>query len=180
MTKQTRIAVLLLVIAWLVAVPSLAQEGQIKAIAEDALTYGSPMVMNYGVMDEAFIDKTSSQYKCPFNQLYNTARVFTPKDTAVVTPNSDTPYTFFCADLRAEPVVFTVPTIENGRYYSVQLIDWYTFNFGYVGSRTTANAVLVIGPGSGSSRRRSTNTCWPTARTAVSQVPPRRCGKSWS
>ncbi len=122
---------------------------QTQQIAEEAFVYGFPMVMNYGVVYESFIDKSSSQYKCPFNQLYNTARVFTPKDTAVVTPNSDTPYSFFCADLRAEPVVFTVPPIEKGRYYSVQLVDWYTFNYGYVGSRTTGNgggSYMIAGP----------------------------------
>src|SRR5262249_50902698 len=116
---------------------------------EEAIIYGFPMVMNYGVVYESFIDKSSSQYKCPFNQLYNTARVFTPKDTAVVTPNSDTPYSFFCADLRAEPVVFTVPAIETGRYYSVQRVDFYTLNYASVGSRTTGNTAanyLIAGP----------------------------------
>jgi hypothetical protein len=31
-----------------------------------------------------------SQYKAPIGTLTNEARVFTPKDTAVITPNSDT------------------------------------------------------------------------------------------
>jgi hypothetical protein len=153
MRRQMMLAACSLVLAWLMTVTGLAQEklakGEAKAIAEEAFVYGFPMVMNYGVMYETYIDKSSSQYKCPLNQLYNTARVFTPKDTAVVTPNSDTPYSFFCADLRAEPVVFTVPEIDKGRYFSVQLIDWYTFNFGYVGSRTTGNgggSYLVAGP----------------------------------
>jgi hypothetical protein len=153
MNQQTTLHVLCLVTAWLTAVPGMAQEkpakGQVKDIAEEALIYGFPMLRNYGVVYQTFIDKTSSQYKCPFNQLYNTARVLTPKDTAVVTPNSDTPYSFFCADLRAEPVVFTIPAIEKGRYYSVQLVDFYTFNYGYVGSRTTGNGggtYMIAGP----------------------------------
>jgi hypothetical protein len=153
MRRQTIVAACSLVLAWLTTVPGMAQEkldkGEAKAVAEEAFVYGFPMVMNYGVMYESFIDKSSPQYRCPFNQIYNTARVFTPKDTAVVTPNSDTPYSFFCADLGAEPVVFTVPEVEKGRYFSVQLIDWYTFNFGYVGSRTTGNgggSYLVAGP----------------------------------
>jgi hypothetical protein len=119
------------------------------AITEDAFIYGFPMVMNYAVMNEYFINKNSGQYKCPFNQMYNTARVYTPKDTAVVTPNSDTPYSFFCADLRAEPVVVTVPKIDQKRYYSIQLVDMYTFNYGYVGSRATGNAAgrfMIAGP----------------------------------
>jgi hypothetical protein len=99
---------------------------------------------------EFFIDKTSSQYRAPFNTLYNEARVFTHKDTAVVTPNSDTPYSFAGLDLRAEPFVLSVPAIEKKRYYSVQLIDWNTFNYGYIGSRPTGNEAgdyLIAGPG---------------------------------
>ena len=53
------------------------------------------------------------------------------------------------ADLRAEPLVFTVPAVEKGRYYSLQFIDMYTFNFAYVGSRATGNGAgsyLLAGP----------------------------------
>src|SRR5262245_27248562 len=123
--------------------------GKTRKIAEEGFIYGLPLVMNYAVNYEFWVDKTSSQYKCPFNQLFNESRVFTYKDTAVVTPNSDTPYSFLGADLRAEPLVITVPAIEKSRYYSVQLIDWNTFNFGYIGSRATASApgnYLVAGP----------------------------------
>ena len=49
------------------------------------------------------MDKNSGQYKAPFNQIKNEARVFTYKDTAIVTPNSDTPYSLCWLDLRAEP-----------------------------------------------------------------------------
>ena len=80
-----------------------------KDIYRDAYVYGFPMVMNYGVMYEYFVDKNSGQYKAPFNQIYNEARVFTPKDTAIITPNSDTPYSFVGLDLRAEPIVLCVP-----------------------------------------------------------------------
>src|SRR6516225_319460 len=117
---------------------------------QKAYIYVFPMVANYKAMYEFFIDKSSSQYKGPFNTIVNDSHVFTPKDTAVVTPNSDTPYSFLQADLRAEPIVFCVPDIDKNRYYSVQLIDMYTFNYGYVGSRTTGNlegCYLVSGPG---------------------------------
>jgi len=114
-----------------------------------AYIYAFPMVMNYGVMYEFAIDKNSGQYKAPFNQISNEARVFTPKDTAVVTPNSDTPYSILAMDLRTEPIVLCMPQVEKGRYYVVQLVDMYTFNYGYMGSRTTGNApgcFLVAGP----------------------------------
>ena len=126
--------------------PSVAE---IKAIAEEGFIYGLPIVMNYGVMYEYVIDKNSSQYKAPFNKFYNMRRVATPEDTAIVTPNSDTPYSIGFMDLRAEPVVISVPAIDKSRYYSVQLCDGNTFNYGYIGTRTTgteAGDYMVAGP----------------------------------
>jgi len=120
-----------------------------KDIYREAYIYGFPMVMNYGVLYAYFVDKNSGQYKAPFNQIFNEDRVFTPKDTAIVTPNSDTPYSFVGLDLRAEPVVLCVPKVEKSRYYSVQLVDMYTFNYGYIGSRATGNdagCYMVAGP----------------------------------
>ena len=68
-----------------------------KAIAEEGFIYGLPIVMNYAVMYEYAVDKNSGQFKAPFNQINNEARVFTYKDTAIVTPNSDTPYSLAVA-----------------------------------------------------------------------------------
>jgi hypothetical protein len=120
-----------------------------KDTAQEAYVYGFPMLMNYGVMYMYFVDRNSGQFKAPFNQITNEARVFTPKDTAIVTPNSDTPYSFVGLDLRAEPIVLCVPKIEKSRYYDVQLVDMYTFNYGYIGSRATGNdagCFMVAGP----------------------------------
>jgi hypothetical protein len=122
---------------------------QAATIAKDAFIYGYPMVINYGTMFEFAINKNQSQYKAPFNQIYNSANVFTPQDTAIVTPNSDTPYSFLWADLRAEPLVLGVPQVEGGRYYSLQFTDLYTYNFAYVGTATTGNDAgnfLLAGP----------------------------------
>ncbi|MDH7799870.1 MULTISPECIES: DUF1254 domain-containing protein [unclassified Beijerinckia] len=121
-----------------------------RQIARDAYIYGVPMVSMYGTMYEFSVDKANPQYKGPFNSILNIARVFTPEDTAFVTPNSDTPYSFIGLDLRAEPVVITLPPIEKNRYFVFQMMDLYTFNFDYLGSRTTGNAgghYLVAGPG---------------------------------
>ena len=105
--------------------------------------------MNYAVMYDFIIDKTSNQHKAPFNILKNESNVFTYKDTAVVTPNSDTPCSFVWMDLRAEPMIVSVPAIDRKRYYSVQLCDGNTYNFGYVGTRATGTAAgdyMVVGP----------------------------------
>ena len=123
---------------------------QARAIAKEAYIWGFPMVDNYRVMYSYFVDKDDPEYKGGWNQIHNTARVYTPADTAVQTPNSDTPYSAVGADLRTEPLVLTVPPIEQDRYYSLQFIDLYTYNIAYVGSRTTGNAggkYLLAGPG---------------------------------
>ena len=120
-----------------------------RAIAKEATIYGFPLVDSYRIQYSYFVDRSGSEFKAPWNTLSNTARVFTPDDKAIQTPNSDTPYSFLGADLRAEPLVLTVPAIEKGRYYSLQFIDMYTFDFAYVGSRTTGNDAgrfLLAGP----------------------------------
>lgn len=122
---------------------------QARAIARDAYVFGIPMVGTYKTMYVMSIDSKNSQYQGPFNKVLNSARVFTPEDTAFVTPNSDTPYSFIGLDLRAEPMVLTVPKIDKNRYFVFQIMDLYTFNFDYIGTRATGNGggtYLFAGP----------------------------------
>ncbi len=134
--------------------PGLAQSSitpeEARAIAKEAYIYGFPMVDNYRIEHAYFVDTKNPEYKGPWNTLVNIPRVYTPADTAIQTPNSDTPYSMLGMDLRAEPLVLTVPPIERERYFSIQLIDAYTFNFAYIGSRVTGNdggSYLIAGPG---------------------------------
>jgi hypothetical protein len=120
-----------------------------KDIAEAGFIYGLPIVMNYAVMYEYAVDRNSGQFKAPFNQIKNEPNVFTYKDTAIPTPNSDTPYSFVWMDLRAEPIVLSVPAVDPKRYYSVMLCDGNTYNYAYIGSRATgseAGDYMVVGP----------------------------------
>ncbi|APO72698.1 hypothetical protein IE4872_PD02186 (plasmid) [Rhizobium gallicum] len=120
-----------------------------RAIAKEAYIYGFALVDSYRIQYAYFVDEKNPEYKAPWNQLKNIPRVYTPADTAIQTPNSDTPYSMIGMDLRAEPMVLTVPKIEKDRYFSIQLIDAYTFNFDYAGSRTTGNgggSFMVAGP----------------------------------
>jgi hypothetical protein len=120
-----------------------------KDIAEAGFIYGLPVVMNYAVMYEYAVDRASGQFKAPFNQLKNEPNVFTYRDKAIPTPNSDTPYSFVWTDLRAEPIVLSVPAVDPKRYYSVMLCDGNTYNYGYIGSRATgheAGDYMVVGP----------------------------------
>ncbi len=120
-----------------------------RAIAQEAYIYGFPINDNYRIQYSYFVDKGGPEYKGPWNRVHNSARVFTPEDKAIQTPNSDTPYSQIGADLRSEPLVISVPEVEKGRYYSLQFVDMYTYNFAYVGSRATGNDAgnfLLAGP----------------------------------
>ena len=120
-----------------------------RKIAREAYIYGYPMVDGYRIQHAYFVEKDNTEYKGPYNVLVSAARVYTADDKVVQTPNSDTPYGMLGFDLRTEPIVLTVPAMEKNRYFSIQLIDAYTHNFDYIGSRTTGNDAgnyLVAGP----------------------------------
>ena len=121
-----------------------------RAIAKEAYVYGFASVDAYRIQYAYFVDRENPEYKAPWNQIRNIPRVYSPDDKAIQTPNSDTPYSMVGMDLRAEPIMLTVPPIEKERYFSIQLVDLYTHNFGYIGSRATGNdggSFLVAGPG---------------------------------
>ncbi|MBB4307350.1 MULTISPECIES: DUF1254 domain-containing protein [Rhizobium] len=149
-----------------------------RAIAKEAYIYGFPMVDSYRVQYQYFVDATNPEYKAPWNHLVNTLRVYTPADRAFPSPNSDTPYSWLGMDLRAEPMVLTMPVIDEKRYFTIQLIDGYTYIIDYIGSRTTGNgggSYLIAGPGwkgetpAGVKKvfRSDTNLAWGVYRTQL-------------
>lgn len=123
---------------------------EIRAIAKQAYIYGFPVVTNFQTLYKQAVDTTNPDYRAPFNTIASSANVATPDDKFVVTPNSDTPYSFLWMDLRAEPVIVIMPKIEKNRYYTGQMIDLYTFNFAYLGTRSYGNdggTFMIAGPG---------------------------------
>jgi hypothetical protein len=118
-------------------------------IAHDAFIYGYPAVDLYSILYKYTADPSSPEYKAPLNTIYNTRHVATPQDTAIVAPNCDTPYSYAWLDLRAEPMVLSIPPFEPNRYVSLMLVDLYTYIVGYVTPRTNGNTggdFLVAGP----------------------------------
>ncbi len=147
--RSTLIAAAMFAVGPAIAADEAVSTSEARSIAKDAYIYGFPMVESYKTLYGQAVDPGGPNFKAPFNQIGNTANVFTPKDTAIITPNSDTPYSFVWMDLRAEPIVLTLPAIEESRYYSVQLIDLYTQNFAYLGKRTTGSNggnFMIAGP----------------------------------
>ena len=94
------------------------------------------------------------RHTAPFNTFFNAKALATPTSRTVVSPNVDTLYSSAWLDLRAEPLLLSVPKVTNQdrvtpRYYSMQMVDAYTYNFAIVGSRTTGSApqmFAIAGP----------------------------------
>jgi len=142
-------AVLLALAACAPADDASLTDSEAKSIAREAWVYGFPMVVNYKTLNMYVVDESSPEYKGPLNHFGCEARVFTPADKVVVTPNADTPYCMFWGDLRAEPLVLTVPEMKPDRFYQFQFIDLYTHNFAYVSTVATGNTAgsyLIAGP----------------------------------
>lgn len=83
------------------------------------------------------------------NQLGHADKLADPTAVDVVSPNNDTLYSAAWLDLRAEPMVLSFPDF-GGRFYTVQLIDAYTNNFGYISQLHDgfkAQTVVFVPPG---------------------------------
>jgi hypothetical protein len=120
-----------------------------REIAREAYIYGFPTVVNYKTMYLYTLNEQSPEYKGPLNFVGCDARLLTPEDKAVVTPNADTPYCMFWADIRSEPVIISLPEMEPERFYHFQLIDLNTHNFAYLGTLSTGNeagSYMITGP----------------------------------
>ena len=116
------------------------------AIAEEAFIYTFPILESYKMM---FAQAVSDDTGVPFNAVVHNTSLLGPDYTLIVRPNNDTLYSAAWLDLRAEPMVLAVPAVPPERYYSFQMIDLLTHNFGYVGSRATgteAGHYLIAGP----------------------------------
>jgi len=122
---------------------------EVKAIAIEAYIYAFPMLDNYKMLFVQAVWEKSPAYEAPLNQLKNKAVLLGPEYTTIVRPNNDTFYSIVWMDLRSEPMVISVPAISDKRYYSFQLIDLYTHNFDYIGTRKTgfgAGSYVIAGP----------------------------------
>lgn len=127
-----------------------ARRAEVRALAKEAFLYGYATVDNYNVLYNYALNPRSPEYKAPLNSISHVRDVATPEDKAIVAPNVDTPYSYAWLDLRAEPLVLSMPVFERHRYVSLQLIDAYTYIIGYVTPRTQGSAggdFLVAGPG---------------------------------
>jgi hypothetical protein len=72
-----------------------------------------------------------------------------PQSRIIVAPNRDTLYSVAVLDLRSEPMVLTLPRVDD-RYYTYQFLDAWTESFAYIGTRAThgrAGTWVITPPG---------------------------------
>lgn len=120
-----------------------------QAIAKDAYLYSYAMMESYQTWRTQAVDKTANGDVGGFNVFRHYSEPFTPENKDIVTPNNDTPYSWAWLDLRAEPMVVSVPAVPQDRYYVMQWIDLFTQNFAYIGVRSTgfgAGNYMITGP----------------------------------
>ena len=124
-----------------------AQDGM-QGVVTDAYLFGYPLVM----MDVTRLVSTGvpkvDGAKAPVNQL-NHLRAFPDYTfTDVVSPNADTLYSLGFLDLKAEPMILSVPAVGK-RYYLMQMVDAWTNVFASPGTRTTGGGkgeFAIVGP----------------------------------
>lgn len=117
------------------------------AIAK-AFIYGYPLVYDLDEVGHFVGGGGTLPIDGPFNQLV-AARDLLGPETKFVTPNNDTLYLMGMCDVRGCPLVLEVPEVAD-RYYVLQLVDAWSNNFAYIGTRATgtgAATYLLVEPG---------------------------------
>ena len=149
-----RLAASLIASCVLIGAPSLSSAQSVspteaRAVAKDAYIYAYAMLESYQTWRSQAVDANSNGYVGGFNVFRHYSEPFTPENRDIVTPNNDTPYSWAWLDLRAEPMVVSVPAVPKDRYYVMQWIDLFTYNFAYIGVRSTgfdAGSYMIAGP----------------------------------
>ena len=119
-----------------------------RKIAREAYIFNYPLVMMYRTMYLQAIDTKSKSYSGGFGKWLHLG-TSSPKDTDIVSPNNDSPYSYAWVDLRAEPWVLTMPKIEAKRFYTSQWDDLWGFVLDNPGSVEDGNdgvSVLLASP----------------------------------
>lgn len=151
---------------------------EVERIAYEAYIWGYPLV----VMERTRLRglyKPSDGVAGETNKLKHFRALLNWRNRTVVMPNADTLYSSAWLDLSQGPMVLSVPALSGAmdRYYSYQLMDWYTNTVGYVGTRTVgkgASRTLIAGPQWNGAlptgmrlQRCPTNKAWLLGRTLV-------------
>jgi hypothetical protein len=126
---------------------AVSREEEGYSLGLQAFKYGYPAIEMYRSRFEWHYDPSSPSFGGGINTLGHTKRA-THEDRFVVTPINDAVYSRAFVDLSIEPIVIQVPQIDPN-YWTIQICDFYTNSFGYIGKRMGdgAGAYAIVGPG---------------------------------
>ncbi|MBS1676350.1 MAG: DUF1254 domain-containing protein [Actinobacteria bacterium] len=117
-------------------------------LAAQAFVYAYPLEYALREMAGFTTDHSTLPVGGPWNELHHARELLGP-ETEFVSPNNDTLYSLSSLDLRGGPLLLEVP--ETGsRYYVLQMIDAWSNNFAYVGTRShggDGGRFLLAAPG---------------------------------
>ncbi len=114
-----------------------------------AYIYGFPAIM-YANLRHQWIAGRQGPISMGVNEYWHSRTLSDPRMQYGGSPNRETPYSLAFIDVANEPVVLTVPENPERRYYTLQLVDFYSDTVGYIGVRATRNVAgdyLLAGPG---------------------------------
>jgi hypothetical protein len=119
------------------------------SIAEEAYIFGYPLVLMDITRSAMTAVPKASAHRAPMNQFIHMEAFPDPSMTDVVSPNADTLYSSAWLDVSLEPIVLSLPEMEN-RYYLMPMLDAWTNVFTSPGTRTTGSDkqdFAISGPG---------------------------------
>ncbi len=142
------VILLVVVSVFVLRTPSLHTEGAVKD-AVDAYIYGYPLItFDMARKQQTNVAKSDEQH-APMNQMIK-MRTYLPIDNhCCAAPNADTLYTIAWLDVYKEPLMLTIPEINN-RYYIVPLLDGFSEVIKVVSSindGVKAQTLAITGPG---------------------------------
>ena len=127
--------------------PAMSAPTDPAALIARAVEYGLP-AFEIARLTYNFSYNPENPGRTPVNSFLFRRALFDYRDRGITTPNNDTLYSSAVLDLSAGPVTLDVPAFGQ-RYYSIALLDAYTNNFAYIGTRTNqgkAGTFLIAGP----------------------------------
>ena len=117
--------------------PAFADEAaDLKAIAREAYLYTLPLIEMEATRLQ-FLARGASE-----NAIYGQRRLSDHTSRSVTSPNNDTLYATAWLDLAQGPVTITLPELGR-RYFSLQLMDFYSNSFAVLGTRTTLSLIHI-------------------------------------
>lgn len=115
-------------------------------IIKEVYLYGYPIVGMYELMYNQVINKETKV--TGFNEFFHTIDLVNAKTKSITALSNDTVYSKAWLDLREKAIIIDVPDTD-GRYYTIQLLDFFTETIANIGKRiygTSEGSFLVVGP----------------------------------